>query len=101
MRNILFFAGLVSMTACGLSEDAFNDQALSETCRILVLCELYADEAECEGAVEPADTEGCTYDASAAQACLDELAAVTECPTEAFASSCETAYTCESMDSGM
>lgn len=104
MRNIIFLGAIAAMTACGYSEDSYADDASAEGCRILVLCEVFADEATCASEMEDAEVdESCTFDSSAAKDCIDALKEITECPTDGFPSSCDNVYTgcTEDSDSGM
>lgn len=103
MRNIIFLGAIASMTACGLSEDQFGEDAAAESCRILVLCDFYDDEAACEAATSGSTTEtgDCTYDSTAAKDCLSEMADITTCPDPfALPTACGNVFT-ECGDSGM
>jgi len=105
MKNFALLATVVGLSACSLSEEKFTTDMTTETCRLLAECapeimELagWEDQAACESAeTEETDTSNCTYDAAAAQECLNEAKAA-DCETftsESFGSSCENVYTCD------
>ena len=97
----LFPLVLVSLMACGLSQEAYEEQSLTESCRILTACEFYESEAACLSEVG-ISSEGCVFDADQGQACLDGLAAIEGCPDPfAFPEACATVYTCDGSDSGV
>ena len=77
MQKIVMMVSLLGLAACGLSEDAFND----EMCDAMAAC---MDGIDCDA--EPADdapaAPACDFDKKAAAACLDGLG---ECEgTEGF-----------------
>ena len=105
MKNLALLATVVGLSACSLSEDKFTTDTKTETCRLFAECapelmELagWEDQAACEADDSTtAETEGCTYDAAAAQECLNEFkdADCDAFTSETFGSSCETVYVCE------
>ncbi|TNE88914.1 MAG: hypothetical protein EP330_12945 [Deltaproteobacteria bacterium] len=105
MRNIIFLGAIAAMTACGYSEDKFGDDLAAESCRVAVLCGIYASEADCPAAEEGGEEGECVnYDSTAAKDCVDGLAAVTECADamdfiNQFPAAC--GNVCEATDSGM
>ena len=110
MKNFALLATVVGLSACSLSEDKFQTDTKTETCRLFAECapelmELagWEDQAACEADESTeADTENCTYDAAAAQECLNEFKAA-DCDaftSEDFGSSCENAYTCDTEADG-
>ena len=94
----------VLFSACSLSEEKFEADATTESCRLLAECapevmELagWEDQAACEAAETESETADCTYDAAKAQECLDALKAA-DCDAFTsgdYASSCEGVYTCD------
>ena len=105
MKNIAILACAV-LSACALSEEKFETDSITESCRLINECapevmELagWEDQAACESASAEGEstTEGCTYDAAKAQECLDALKAA-DCDAFTsgdYASSCEAVYTCD------
>ena len=82
-----------SMTACGLSEDAYADGVIEKSCYLWIECFELADlellgwdwesEQDCvdwmnDNSSDDTTTEDCTYDAGVAQECLDAYEAI-EC----------------------
>ena len=104
MRNIILLGAIAAMTACGYSEDKFNDDFATEFCRVTELCG-----GECAEAGEGGEDAGeCDFDSDAAKSCVDGLAAVTECDdTDPMAlfdlipATCADVCEIESSDSGM
>ena len=105
MKNFALLATVVGISACSLSEDKFQTDIKSESCRLFAECapelmELagWEDQAACEAAeTEEADTSNCTYDAAKAKECLDEAKAA-DCDaftSEDFGSACDEVYTCD------
>lgn len=83
----------------GLSETAFQSQAITEACRILVLCDFYASVAECELSVGEPEA-GCDYDNVAAESCLQGMGTINSCPDPfELPTACEEVYV--ECDSGL
>ena len=99
----------VLFSACSLSEEKFETDAKTESCRLIAECapevmELagWEDQAACEAAEDEGSNEGCTYDAAKAQECLDALKSA-DCDAFSsgdYASSCEGVYTCDTEEAG-
>ena len=101
---------LGATTACGLSEDDFVDQYVSDYCSLAMECGdslgfSYDSVEDCEAFVGAfsaaaqdiaANSDDCTYNADNAAACLDELN-TTECDALINSASCYDVYegTCE------
>ena len=105
MKNFALLVTVVGLSACSLSEDKFQTDMKSETCRLFAECAPefmevagWEDQAACEADESlESETENCTYDAAAAQECLNEAKGA-DCDaftSEDFGSSCENVYTCE------
>ena len=105
MKNFALLATVVGLSACSLSEDKFQTDIKSESCRLFAECapelmELagWEDQAACEAAeTEDSDTSNCTYDAAKAKECLDEAKAA-DCDAfteEGYGDVCAEVYTCD------
>lgn len=102
--NKFSFVLLTVLVGCGVSEEKFKSESISISCEKMVECapEMgeylgFSDQASCEEVFNEAvaeDESTCTYDASKAQACLDEMSATT---CEQFTSGEETASSCDSV----
>ena len=71
MQKFVMIASLLSLAACGLSEDKFMEEMSTEkmcaemtTCNADFDCSIFDD-------LEAADTTGCEFDADKGQECLD------------------------------
>ena len=105
MNRFLLATSLVALTACGMSEDKYNEESIRLSCEFIIECyadlELYADVDECIADVtadQEDPPEGCEYDAKAAKDCLsglDEMACPAEGDLPETPAACEDVYVCE------
>ena len=109
--NKFSFLILSSLVGCSLSQEKFETDSIDLSCQRIMECTPEAaeflgfeDEAGCVETLTDmdgeTDTEGCTYDAAKAQACLDEVAAATceEYSAGDVGTSCDDALVCESTE---
>jgi len=98
MTRALACVCLMSLAACGYSEESYLEDEAAAACTFTVDCYpgLYDSVDECitlRG--EPVVTAGCAYDAQAAADCVDGLEAMS-CPEEgaapAFPVACDSVY---------
>ncbi len=76
------FLALVLVSACApYTPDTFHEESTQLGCELAVRCGAWADEATCVASAQVDDTRGCTFDASAAKTCADDLASA-RCPQD-------------------
>ena len=77
MRNGLALLALFSLSACALSEDAYRDEQVRLDCERDNACatESGGDTQDCGALTAPPNNSAfvCTFDADAAQDCLDAI----------------------------
>lgn len=113
MRS-LFVSAILTLTGCAVTPEAFQEDFPPAFCTYAVPCAEAAppgetdtgalSESQCE--VEFTDyvatvsgDEGCTFNADAAQACLDAIAAAASCSAaETVRDACEGVYTGDACD---
>jgi len=108
MNRFLLATSLVALTACGMSEDKYNEESIRLSCEFIIEC--YAD-LELYDSVDACITEltdelqdpasGCEYDSKAAKDCLSGLEDL-ECPAEGETPTtpvaCDEVYVCADTD---
>ena len=113
MKNFVLLAAIVGLSACSLSEEQYKADLKSENCRLIFSCTPENAPESWDNSMDTCaaddsndvDTTNCTYDADAAQECINELKATDDCElykSGDYAPSCDTVHTCdaESTDSG-
>ena len=83
MKKFLSIAAVVTLAACGYSEDRFNDDLTEAWCEHLVECDLTEDTIdECiaeAGDEDTSDFADCDFDSQAARDCVQAVQGL-ECP---------------------
>ena len=106
MKNFMMAATMLTLVACGYSEDKFTDEFADASCEWTVECypDLYDDVDACLADATGGDDAECVdYDSSAAKDCVEGVQGMS-CPAEGefpeFPSACADVCSMEDSDSG-